>query len=576
MRACRACLIWQCWPTGKCFEPFCEIRHAMAPLAMSYWLAGGVTDQLLVHWPKSMCEWGWFDHANQLEPYKETSTRNHSASTMRLLCSLPRFLIRGHLGAIPKPLHSRVKQRVPLRASPSQSFRLSTTVMANIPDSPPEKVYLPNIEVENLEEYKIGGYHPIIIGDTFHGRYEVAHKLGFGGYSTVWLARDRQLQKYVALKVLAAHEAKPNEAKILRLLSSPNSHPGRRFVPLLLDEFAIDGPNGRHLCLVQDVAACSVAISKEWSSNNLFPLETARSIAAQLILGISYLHSRGVCHGGQRSLDFTIVKKILMPCLDLHIHNFFIYGFNIDHLSPDEIRDHYSFNTSPVKRVDGASPEPHAPPYAVLPMPIKTPANKLIDPIIKISDYGTSFLVTNNPSPELYTPDLYRPPEALFEDQIIPFAADIWTLGVNLYEVLGERVLFETFTYDRDDILADIVNTLGLPPQRWWDAWANRGEFFEKDGEWRKGGIVGRIYTPAWRPLEQRLWGMGRGETPETCEWDVEGGELRALSALFRGVLAWEPDKRWTAEDLVRSEYMVRWALPAWERQRIRGGEVLA
>lgn len=146
---------------------------------------------------------------------------------------------------------------------------------------------------------------------------------------------------------------------------------------------------------------------------------------------------------------------------------------------------------------------------------------------------------------------------------IIPFAADVWTLGVNLYEVLGERVLFETFTYDRDDILADIISTLGLPPRRWWDAWANRGGVFEEDGEWRKGGIS-RIYTPAWRPLEQRLWDMGRGETPETCDWDVE--ELRALLALFRGMLAWEPEKRWTAEDLLSPEYMVKRALPAWER----------
>ena len=104
--------------------------------------------------------------------------------------------------------------------------------MANIFDSPPEKVHLPNMEVENLEEYRVGGYHPTIIGDTFHGgRYEVAHKLGFGGYSTIWLARDRQLQKYVALKILAAHETESNEAEILRLLSNPNSQvaPGARF-----------------------------------------------------------------------------------------------------------------------------------------------------------------------------------------------------------------------------------------------------------------------------------------------------------------------------------------------------------
>jgi len=235
------------------------------------------------------------------------------------------------------------------------------------------------------------------------------------------------------------------------------------------------------------------------------------------------------------------------------MHNFFIYGLNIDHLSRDELYSAHDFDTEPVQRVDGAAPEPHAPPYAVRSMPIPTPANKLVDPIVKISDYGTSFVTADNPSPELCTPTLYRPPEALFDDRIVPLAADIWTFGVNLYDVIGERPLFETFTFDRDDILADIISALGLPPQRWWDAWANRGEFFEKDGEWRKAGIS-RIYSPVWRPLSQRMWDMGRGEKPESCEWDVEGGEMRALGELFKGVLAWEPGERWTAEDLVKSE----------------------
>lgn len=176
--------------------------------------------------------------------------------------------------------------------------------MADNTEGRPEKVYFPNIDVENLEEYRIGGYHPTVIGDTFHeGRYEIVHKLGFGGYSTIWLARDRHLQRYVSLKILIARQtSESNEAKILRLLSgcsSESTHPGQRFIPRLLDDFTFDGPNGRHLCLVQEFAACSITVAKEWSSNNMFPVETARSIAAQLILGLSYLHSRGICHGGK-------------------------------------------------------------------------------------------------------------------------------------------------------------------------------------------------------------------------------------------------------------------------------------
>lgn len=44
---------------------------------------------------------------------------------------------------------------------------------------------------EDLEDYVKGGYHPVHIGDTFSdGRYIVVRKLGWGHFSTVWLAKD--------------------------------------------------------------------------------------------------------------------------------------------------------------------------------------------------------------------------------------------------------------------------------------------------------------------------------------------------------------------------------------------------
>lgn len=45
---------------------------------------------------------------------------------------------------------------------------------------------------EDLERYKPGGFHPVNLGDTFQrGRYTIRHKLGYGGFSTVWLAYDQ-------------------------------------------------------------------------------------------------------------------------------------------------------------------------------------------------------------------------------------------------------------------------------------------------------------------------------------------------------------------------------------------------
>lgn len=79
-------------------------------------------------------------------------------------------------------------------------------------------------------------------------------------------------------------------------------------------------------------------------------------------------------------------------------------------------------------------------------MALSMPANEVNDPEIITSDYGTSFIVPQTRSPTLHTPALYSPPEDFFNEPIIqPTATDIWTLGVNLYEALGEHPLFETF-----------------------------------------------------------------------------------------------------------------------------------
>ncbi|KAK2591041.1 hypothetical protein QQS21_011273 [Conoideocrella luteorostrata] len=433
--------------------------------------------------------------------------------------------------------------RIPFRRRPY--FGYHYTLASNLSERY-ETVYVPEVDLEDFEKYTIGGYHPIVIGDSFqNGRYKIVHKLGFGGYSTIWLTRDHKLNRCVALKALVASESSTStEADILGKLQSVDTlHPGQRFIPRLLDTFSIDGPNGRHICLAQELAGCSIAASKEESINFMFPTDTARSIAAQLIMGVSYLHSQGIY---------------------LHLRNILLRDPRFSEISPDLLYKRYRLDRAPIGRVDGAPVEPHAPPYAVYPMHVKMAADTLADPIITISDYGTSFPVATERSHELHTPPLFLPPEAFFHEPIT-LAADIWTLGVGLYEILGERPLFETFNGDRDDIFADIISTLGHPPARWWNNWVNRKEFFQPDGSWIHN--LERVYTPVFRPLRQRIWDMGRGVTPEICNWDVQGGETQALEEVIRGMLAYEPSERLTAEQLMKSEYMLQWAIPAWERQ---------
>ncbi|KAJ2613478.1 serine/threonine protein kinase, CMGC [Coemansia sp. RSA 1365] len=117
----------------------------------------------------------------------------------------------------------------------------------------------PEVEEEHIDDYRKGGYNPVKIGDTFKKkRYRVVRKLGWGHFSTVWLAYDRDKNIHVALKIVksAAHytEAALDEIELCtRTVSVREPHVGRDYVAKLLDSFEHSGQNGRHVCMVFEV-----------------------------------------------------------------------------------------------------------------------------------------------------------------------------------------------------------------------------------------------------------------------------------------------------------------------------------
>lgn len=165
---------------------------------------------------------------------------------------------------------------------------------------------LPRLDnVENVEKYTRGGFHPVHLADTFKdGRYRVLHKLGYGGFSTAWLARDEHLQRLVSLKVLTAEAShQRNELKMLRYLDQcAKGNPRPSSIISILDDFTIEGPNGTHICYVSQIGGPSIAQLSDspgqiaGSRRLRGPL--ARKLAGKLANAVFFLHSHGVAHGG--------------------------------------------------------------------------------------------------------------------------------------------------------------------------------------------------------------------------------------------------------------------------------------
>nr|POE85378.1 serine/threonine-protein kinase srpk [Quercus suber] len=162
------------------------------------------------------------------------------------------------------------------------------------------------VEEERLRDYKAEHYYPVKIGQVFQCRYEVVGKLGFGTASTVWLCRDVTKQnEYRALKVYVHNSKVQREIPIYQHINGLRSeHEGRDRVRKLLDTFEIEGPHGKHVCLVQQPLGMSFAELRSVTSSGNFDVDLIRQTLRHIIVGLQFLHEEAhVIHTGELDLQ---------------------------------------------------------------------------------------------------------------------------------------------------------------------------------------------------------------------------------------------------------------------------------
>ena len=126
------------------------------------------------------------------------------------------------------------------------------------------------------------------------GRYRLERRLGIGGMSTVQLAFDERLQRYVAVKLLAEHLAE-DESFVSRfrreaLAAARLVHPNI----VQVFDFGFDESAQQHFIVMEHVSGQSCA--ELLRDRGHLDVDQAVSIITQACRGLDYAHRNGVVH----------------------------------------------------------------------------------------------------------------------------------------------------------------------------------------------------------------------------------------------------------------------------------------
>jgi eukaryotic-like serine/threonine-protein kinase len=133
-----------------------------------------------------------------------------------------------------------------------------------------------------------------VSAEVIVGRYELGDRLGAGGMSTVVLAFDRRLERYVAVKLLAEHLA--DDTQFVSRFRREALAAARLVHPNIVQvfDFGLDDVSGRHYIVMEYIRGQSGA--QILRDEGRLSVPDALHLVDGSCLGLHYAHRNGVVH----------------------------------------------------------------------------------------------------------------------------------------------------------------------------------------------------------------------------------------------------------------------------------------
>jgi serine/threonine protein kinase len=152
---------------------------------------------------------------------------------------------------------------------------------------------------------------------TIAGRYKIESRLGVGGMSTVHLAFDSRLERYVAIKLLAEHLADDptfvsrfrREALAAARLVHPNI--------VQVFDFGFDAGHHQHFIVMEHVSGNSCA--ELLRDHGRMKVGQAIDVVTQACRGLDYAHRNGVVHRDVKPGNLLVSDSEVVKLADFGI-----------------------------------------------------------------------------------------------------------------------------------------------------------------------------------------------------------------------------------------------------------------